>query len=256
MTNFNASVRTWQDADNYLGTRDKRTIGHNTILARRDDEAISVKYHNSAVVVYFAPKDDCLVTLNSCGWRTMTTKERINEFCPSGFSVYQERGTWTLSRRGENPESFTFADGITIDTYGRVFNAGPANEKERVKKLTQQIRKYANAYSAALIAGQVPEPSNGDCWGCLMVDEHGKTAMGSDHLLSHLEESYFVPALLIRSIESRPMCQFAMGALGTIWGKVPDRDPSQVSEWEREILTRDVVASIVHYYKHELNLAG
>jgi hypothetical protein len=261
MTIFDQNIRSYSDAAGFLGSKSERPIGHNTRVELRDDGAISVKYHGSPVVVYYpeGSVDGAPVTvLNSCGWRTMTTKERINAFCPAGFDVYQERGNWILSKGYWNDpqrQTWNFADGITIDRFGQVFNAAPTDEGQRIKKLAKSILAYAKAYSAALCAGEVPAPGSGDCWGCCMVDQEGHTALGTDHLISHLDESYYVPSLLLRAIDSKPLCAFSMGALGSLWGK-NDRDASQVGDWEKSILTRDVTATITHYLKHELGLAG
>lgn len=59
----------------------------------KDDSATAVVYHGTYVVVF----TDKQVSLNSGGWRTVTTKARMNlasdEF-NLGFSVYQRKGKW------------------------------------------------------------------------------------------------------------------------------------------------------------------
>jgi hypothetical protein len=166
MAQFNASVRNWDQADKYIGLKPARPIGHNTKLIRRDDGAISVQYHNTNVVVYLPaglvdPRP--ATTLHDGGWKTSTTKERINAFCPAGFTVWQARGVWTLNRRGDQPASWTYTDGITILENGEVFNAGPEDENEKAKKLTARINKYSKDYATALVNGEIPSPSNREC---------------------------------------------------------------------------------------------
>lgn len=261
MAQFSTTVRNWDQANEFLGLKPERPIGHNTRIIRRDDGVIYVKYHESAVVKYFPVgmvDGGAATILDSCGWKTITTKERLNAFCPAGFNIWQERGVWTLSRRGERPETWTFADGITIMQNGDVFNAGPANEKERIKKLVKRINEYAHTYAQALVEGQIPAPSSGDCWGCCMVAEDGTAPLGGpDHLLTHLDESYLVPSLLLRAIEAQPnhICRLSKGAIGSLWS-LNGQTPADVHQFEKDILLRDIPRLISLYFKHALNLAA
>ena len=76
-------------------------------------------YHQTAVVVE-AP--DGRLRLSSGGYRTSTTKERINRYLPSGYSVRQEDFEWYLvswdpeadfSDRERSREPFT--DGMIVE---------------------------------------------------------------------------------------------------------------------------------------------
>lgn len=66
-------------ADEWLGKRLEKKICNNTWIMRNglwgtDEDRIYVKFHNT-VIVEFRP--DGSVKLNSGGWRTTTTKQRI-----------------------------------------------------------------------------------------------------------------------------------------------------------------------------------
>lgn len=65
-------------------------------------------YHQTPVVIV----EDGEYTLNSGGYRTRTTKERINGYIPSGYYVRQEDFEWYV----ETPDGdrLDFADGMTI----------------------------------------------------------------------------------------------------------------------------------------------
>src|SRR5690606_1835645 len=79
--------------------------------------------------------------------------------------------------------------------------------KNKQNKLKQDIKKYAEAYIDKLYNGEIPEPSNGDCWGCLMRakgEKGGYGPFGVDHLQAHIEESYYVPSLIVRVVETIP----------------------------------------------------
>lgn len=80
----------------------------------RDASGISVKYHNTVVA---SKTVGGTVTLNSGGWRTATTKTRINqfanEFCGGRFGVYQNKGDWFV--RLPDGKECEFYDGIAFD---------------------------------------------------------------------------------------------------------------------------------------------
>lgn len=77
-------------ADTKLGGKTKRKVGNNTYLVRLGPEEIGLKLHYTFIVRFFLNGD---VILNSGGWRTVTTKARINEFA-EGVSVYQKDWLW------------------------------------------------------------------------------------------------------------------------------------------------------------------
>ena len=84
-----------------------------TTVARDADGVLRVTYHATAVVTVAA---DGTVTLNSGGWRTATTKARMNQAANQlglGFSVYQEKGDWYVRNLDwDNP--IPFKDGMTL----------------------------------------------------------------------------------------------------------------------------------------------
>lgn len=96
---------TYQEVAAKLGSRMSRKVGNNTYLMRIDDDTIALKLHYTNVVTYKA--DGCF-RLNSGGWRTVTTKERMNRWTPSGFSIYQKKWNWYIT----TPEgTFPYEDG-------------------------------------------------------------------------------------------------------------------------------------------------
>ena len=60
---------------------------------------ITVVYHNT-MVVDVTPEH---ITLDTGGWKTATTKLRMNQASAQfnlGYSVYQQKGQWFVSYRG------------------------------------------------------------------------------------------------------------------------------------------------------------
>lgn len=73
----------------------------------RLEDTIVHYYHQSPIVV----QNGDVYRLSSCGWKTSTTKERINRYLPSGYFVRQRDFEWYL----ETPEeTLDFKDGMEI----------------------------------------------------------------------------------------------------------------------------------------------
>jgi len=88
-----------------LGKRNRgeRKVGNNTYAYILLDGSVAIELHGTKVVIIH-PDDS--VTLNSGGYRTSTTKKRINKYSP--MKVYQKNYTWYLDNGTE------FEDGIIV----------------------------------------------------------------------------------------------------------------------------------------------
>ena len=198
-----------------LAGRITRKLCNNTYLKIRDGEAIAVLLHSTDVVTYHK---DGRIVLGTGGWQTVTTKERMNRFSP--FRIWSEKGVWLLSIgtpwREPTQAPWTYRDGVTLCNGDLT---GEGEDPKKTQKLRARVLKYARAYIKALIAGEVPEPSGGDCWFCAMVPQDGSRIYEGNHILSHIEESYFVPSIIVRAFETFGASQAMYWCLGTCWGK-------------------------------------
>ena len=78
------------------------------------------------------------IILNSGGYKTITTKSRINQFLPGGIRVYQKNGEWFIDNGAYH---FKFFDGIELT------KEGIENEPEHLKipgKVVKDIIKDIN----------------------------------------------------------------------------------------------------------------
>lgn len=247
------TIKTYQQAKDYLGNKKERPYAHNTRIEIDSldlgHDVITVKYHGNPVVNLFP---DGTITYNSCGWKTLTTKERINWFLPDGFTLYQEKSVWYISRH--NHGVFVFTDGIAIRN-GEVYNDGSMLETFQIKQAIKAIHKYVDGYIKALFNGDVPAPSGGDCWHCYFQTENGESlgdaTKNTEHILSHMEESYYVPSLLVNADKfNHRLCQITKGVIHNMWnGKL------EVSQWEASVTVRDIRSCLTAYLKHELGIA-
>jgi hypothetical protein len=96
-------MKTYEEAEAALGTKKSKKVDNNTHLERLTENSIGVKLHSTHVVVYF--KNGTTV-LNSGGYKTVTTKDRMNKF--SSAQVYQTKGEWFVN------DKVPFKDGMTV----------------------------------------------------------------------------------------------------------------------------------------------
>jgi hypothetical protein len=83
-------------------------LAHNTYLTNLRNGEMVITYHGNPIIRMSSDG----ITLDSCGWRTFTTKERFNWFLPEGFRVCQEKKVWWVY--GENHYRARFVDGMTL----------------------------------------------------------------------------------------------------------------------------------------------
>lgn len=165
-------------------------------------------------------------TLDSGGYRTMTTKDRINHALrASPYRVVSGRGAWfvTQAQPGESvwntPNRVPFYDGITLpDAFERApAKAKSERELKRESALQAQIKKFVDSKLAN--GAPIPQPNSGDCWHCLMFDrEDSRVHSGgsympnaerpvkdrsAEHLRSHIRESYLPGALIVNALRDR-----------------------------------------------------
>lgn len=214
------SLISFNDCHELAQTR-KRKLANNTYLNPRDDGGFGIRLHSTDVVVYYPDR----IVLDSGGWKTVTTKDRINCFSP--FRVWSERGVWFVSN-GRSGNPVPFADGLTYRAEQGFDSETVGEDPKAQNKLRRQASRFSKAYMDAFVRGEVPAPSNGDCWGCLMVATDGTRPMGgSGHMLEHLQENYFVPSMLVNATKRFPMSQVAHWALAEAWGQTPENEPAR-----------------------------
>lgn len=208
------TVNSYKTAKELLGNRTRRKLENNTYLETREDGSLAVKLHQTDVVIY---KENGDMVLTSGGWKTMTTKDRINKYTRWG-TVTQKNNQWFLKG------SFVFVDGVTITAKGAVKGATKQTKTLEKAFVSQKktIKKFCTGFVDALFKGEVKAPSGGDCWHCCMVTEEGKTlgevsSDHADHIKQHIKENYFVPSLLHRALEAMPTSIFTKGTIGDIW---------------------------------------
>jgi len=231
-----------------LGTRISRKLCNNTYLYRdpADESKVMVKLHGTNVVTHGV---NGVTVYDSGGWKTSTTKDRMNGYGADGWRIHQDKGVWYIVNGAQKA---VFKDGLKITAIGRIIGA---DKTAKDVKLQKQIVTYCKGFIEALFQGKVPAPNNGDCWFCHMRTVDGNKPLGDvtknvSHLKSHLVEKYYVPSMLMNAIEQYPVSQFTKGELGQIW-KAKYSHNCLV-----DIARRQLLASLRRYLRHQFGLAG
>lgn len=107
MQNFRMTTKEWQEYIQKGRNKTSRKIANNT-TARIIPEGVAIRLHDTDVAVFLNGTDR--VILNSGGWRTVTTKDRLNTYTNAGIS--QRAGVWYMS------DGSLFYDGMTINGDG------------------------------------------------------------------------------------------------------------------------------------------
>ena len=194
------SVSNWWAADTFLhGGRSKvnRPIENNTRVVRLNDDRIGIRLHDTDVVVF---DKDGSVTLDSGGWLTVTTKDRMNRYLGDRGRIGSDRGVWFIYDRSWE-KRIRYFDGIRIAADGTILNppdpALEARKRDAEVKMRKLIDRFVDGYMKQLADG-MPVPSGGDCWGCSLMGDRD-----DDHLLGHMTEPYYVPTMIWNAMKAR-----------------------------------------------------
>ena len=109
---------TYNDACGVLCGRASRLIAPNTKLETIDSNTIGVRLHETTIIKIH---HNGTYTLSSGGFRTATTKQRINALTPANIFVH--RGAWFLGSLGN---CVPFVDGMVVSSNGTPVRAGPS----------------------------------------------------------------------------------------------------------------------------------
>lgn len=110
-TNFHSALVMWEDGEE---ERDGRfgapvNVAHETTLNRICDDVFGIQYHMTTVVEIYKRA----FILDSGGFRTKTTKARMNATLGDAYCVYARKGQWYVEDRNTG-EAVPFEDGMIV----------------------------------------------------------------------------------------------------------------------------------------------
>lgn len=112
--------RTYAQAEQMLGKRERRTLINNTAIEAGGGGRINVLYHGNLIAA-FDPDGSRMLT--NCGYGTVSTRERLNAMAPAGVGfVQRDYAQKVLVNQQDDPKDWRYLDGGTvwIDRDGRV----------------------------------------------------------------------------------------------------------------------------------------
>jgi len=155
-------------------------------------DRVDIQYHDTIILSFWSDR----FMINSGGWRTMSTKARINEFVPRGFNLSQNRSVWYLN-------GLPFYDGMIVIRDRIEPDAKAKKELARVVKIKRQVKAYCDKLAKMIDNHTLKDPGGGDCWLCMMKNTDGKLVDGMGHLMSHLEQKYVHGTLVWNALEDQ-----------------------------------------------------
>lgn len=172
-------------------------VARNTIRFQLGDE-MRYRLHNTDIVRRLP---DGSAILNSGGYQTITTKERMNRYMPAGYSLYQEQGLWHV-RRHDDGTTIDYLDGMNVP--GAFATAGKRGAKAAAD--AKMWRKRINAFAKSVNDLKcLPEPGSGDCWYCCVRTADGKSlgevTENVSHLRKHVKDGYLHGSLIFNALQ-------------------------------------------------------
>lgn len=183
-----------------------KPLENNTRLVKTS-EGFAIKYHGTNIVDI---KPDGYFILRTGGWKTYTTKDRLNKYSP--LTIWQKNRLWYVSDH-EN-KIFLFEEDLICDALGVIYSDLESEEEinklnKAKNKLDKLIKVYINGFIEDIKENGLGKPDLGDCWGCMFTTQKSETKhpldepFGLDHYFSHFKEKYYVRSLLWKAINER-----------------------------------------------------
>jgi hypothetical protein len=162
-----------------------KIIANNTLQIYYADGTEAIRLHETDIVTL--PVDKKTIMLDSGGWRTRTTKERINDFLHSKNigRIYQHKGVWYINNS-------LFYDEMVLNTNGKIVSGVKTINTKKIDSLKKKISKFVNQLSET----NLPLPNGGDCWVCNILPDNGDNG----HLLAHIRENYLHGSLVVSAM--------------------------------------------------------
>lgn len=172
-----------------LGMKDADLLQNNTLRYSLPDGRKVIRLHDTDIVQIDRKG---VVTLDSGGYQTVTTKDRINAYTPRDFSVYSRKGWYVRTPKG----TFPYVDGARFKPDGTPCNlkAMQANDK-RVAKETAMVDAFMKHVRAV---GWGKSDGGGDPW-CFSPD------VGREVMLDWIKGKYYTRRMASLALETRFM---------------------------------------------------
>ena len=83
-------MNNYSELKQFLGSRSRKKLMNNTWAIDLGEDCVGIELYHTTILKFCS--DDSII-LNSGGWKTVTTKDRMNRYS-NNFRVYQEKFVW------------------------------------------------------------------------------------------------------------------------------------------------------------------
>jgi hypothetical protein len=134
-----------------------KKLANNTWLELTEENEFAIKLHKTRIVIIH---ENGTFTLNSGGYRTPTTKDRLNTYLPGSVRISQSLGLWYIGYGWAL--TTLFYDGIVLDNKGAIIT--PLIGEDRPsdaamvaakKTVDKAVSRYIKGYLQAAIDGSL-----------------------------------------------------------------------------------------------------
>lgn len=105
--------RTFEDFEALLKGRTEKKLGNNTWIHRGQHNSapcLNIVLHRTTVVKVFKERGKTIIEFNTGGWKTNTTRARLNAFAPEGWAIVQRKHEWHWWQHGAEKMHAPFED--------------------------------------------------------------------------------------------------------------------------------------------------
>lgn len=181
-----------------------KVFDHNTFEYSVKEGEVRYRLHNTDIAVI---EDGKTITLFTGGWKTVTTKDRINKILRDflwhdvHMLVNQRNSKWFVSGGVE------FFEGIKITRDGQV--SEPPKSALREAAQVEAWMKRVNTWAKKIRKDGPMLPNGGDCWCCMFITNRvggpvptiEELKKDPGHLIQHLKENYLHGTLLVLAMK-------------------------------------------------------
>jgi hypothetical protein len=173
-----------------------KMVQNNTVEIHLKDGTRIIRHFHTNIVT---EKPNGNFVLNTNGWKSYTTKERLNQYAP--VRIWQEKGLWYLSSGDYYDKDQTvtnFYDGIELDKDGNLISEVKTIDVKKIEKLKKRIKKFSQK---VLTVETLPIPNMGDCLMCRRSIDDKEITDSNEHLWSHMVEGYLHGSLIVNAFK-------------------------------------------------------
>jgi len=223
--------------DSILENKVSKKLRYETWV-RRDGDIIYIQHFDTPILQFFK---NGKVIYSTGGWKTKTTKDRLNAYGP--LNIYANSGLWWVGDF-KNPIG-VYKDGMAYHN-GKLYNTATKNEINKYNALKKESMEYMKNFIQAAFNGEVAVDTHADCLYCQMGRFEPQE---TSHVISHIEEGYFVTSMLYHGLKitgTGPfLCSIVRDALvGTIHENYKDIAKTTMKSALSKIINRALLATL------------